>query len=260
MSLGSTNTTAPPDGNRVFRRWTRPGSGLCSGVPAPILGGLFSQFVFKPVLRPVVRILSGLVAIPVFRFLLRRLFHVRTSNAEMERDLEHWFRAAVLLLAATANVEHYLFESTRWYQNSEAWMTLLPRLLLAIGVIEHMPDQDIFGILHRGPPRIRWSAAGLARAWSERGVFLRGLGVLHLKRSSPVLVIMAVVFGDKPGTTDFSVGWWCYGFAVTQYLIIALVTDRDRASGLLAEYDPEAANRRRHQITGAAGDTGCGQE
>lgn len=219
--------------------------------------GILSETVLKPVLRPVVRLVGGLLAIPVFRFLLHRVLRMRPGDAELERDLEMWFRGAVLLLGATANLEEILFGWTKWYQHGEPWMTLLPRLLLAMGVVENMPDQELFTLIHRGPPPIRLTPAGLRKAWRDRMEILRGLGVVHLKRSSPVLVIMTVIFGGDPGSPEWTIGWWCYGLAVTQYLIIALVTDRDRASDLLAAFDRRAAELRESVVLAAAGGGGA---
>ena len=223
----------------------------------PVLAGLFSQFIYKPVLGPVIRILSGLIAIPLFRFLLRRVFRVRASDAELERDLEHWFRGGILLLLATANLEDYLFGWTQWHQNTEPWLTMFLRLLLAIGVIETMPDEDLFALVHRGPPSLKIGRGFIADAWQKRTALVRGVGVLHLKRSSPVFVIMCVVFGGPSGTWEFTVGWWCYGLAIAQYLIIALTTDRGRAAGLLAAIDPENIPTKAIQMREAAGDGGA---
>ena len=222
----------------------------------PVFAGLFSQFIYKPVLGPVIRILSGLIAIPLFRFFLRRVFRVRASDAELERDLEHWFRGAILLLLATANLEDYLFGWTQWHQNSEPWLTMFLRLLLAIGVIETMPDEDLFALVHRGPPHLRLERGIVADAWRKRARILRGLGVLHLKRSSPVFVIMCVVFGGSSGTWEFTVGWWCYGLALVQYLIIALTTDRGRAAALLAAINLKNIPAAARQMGEAAGDSG----
>ena len=222
----------------------------------PVFAGLFSQFLYKPVLGPVIRILSGLIAIPLFRFLLRRVCRVQTTDAELERDLEHWFRGAILLLLATANLEDYLFGWTQWHQNSEPWLTMLLRLLLAIGVIEIMPDEDLFALLHKGPPKLRLGRGSFAEAWQKRAAILRGAVVLHLKRSSPVFVIMCVVFGGPAGTLEFQVGWWCYGLALAQYLLIALATDRGRAAALLAAIDSGNIPALAGQMRQAAGDTG----
>jgi hypothetical protein len=210
-------------------------------VPLPI-AGLFSDFVFKPVLRPVIRFICGLIAIPLFRLILKRVCRVETRDEEMERDLEGWFRGAILLLAATANMEAILFGWISLFKSGDsAWITLLPRLLLAVGVIESMPDEDVFSILHRGPPKLKLTTrAGWREAWRRRGEMLRGLGVLHLRRSSPVFVIMAVVIGDEQHDREHTVGWWCYGLAITQYLIIALITQRDKFAGLLDAFDRQA--------------------
>ncbi len=239
--------------------------------------GLLSNFVLNPILRPVLRILTGLGAIPLFRFIVRRIFRVQTTTAELERDLELWFRGAVLMLAATANMESYLFGWTPWYQQSgeTVWQTLILRLLLAVGVIESMPDEDVFAILHRGPPKLRLTRkAGWSEAWRRRRDILRGLGILHLRRSTPVFAIMAVIFGGESALASAgadqvlevhrlaelerltqlhrTVGWWCYALAIAQYLVIALITQRDRIAGLLETFDREASAIRREMIVGAA--------
>ncbi len=219
-------------------------------MPPPV-AGIFTNFVFKPVLRPVIRVVTGLVAIPFFRFLLRRVFRVQANDAELERDLEMWFRGAILMLAATANLEDMLFGWTQWHLKAggEAWQIMLLRLLLAVGVIESMPDEDVFCILHRGPPKLKLTTLeGWAQAWRQRRDVVRGLAILHLRRSSPVLVIMAVVFGGQPGDVLHAVGWWCYGLAIAQYLIIALITQRDRITGLLEAFDRTAHTIRKDII------------
>ena len=142
----------------------------------PVFAGLLSQFILKPVLGPFIRILSGLVAIPIFRFLLRRVFRLQTNDAELEHDLEHWFRGAILLIAATANLEDYLLGWTPL----KDWFTTLLRLILAIGVIESMPDADLFSLVHKGPPKVRLQPGVAGVTWSDRWTILRGLGVLHL--------------------------------------------------------------------------------
>ncbi len=221
----------------------------------PFLAGLFSQFLYKPVLGPVIRVLSGLVAIPLFRFLLRRVLRLQTSDAELERDLEHWFRGSILLIAATANLEDYLFGWTPL----QDWFTTLLRLLLAIGVIESMPDEDLFALVHKGPPKLRFQRGAAGLDWSQRSAIVKGLGVLHLKRSSPVFVIMCVVFGGPAGSIHWTVGWWCYALALIQYLIIALATDRSRASALLAAIDAETTPADAHvqRMREAAGEGGA---
>ncbi len=215
----------------------------------PLVSGIFSNLVFKPVLRPIFRLLSGAIAIPTFRFILRHFFGRKTFSREMEKDLEMWFRGAVIMLAATANLEDFLFGWLPWHKNEEPWLTMLLRLILAIGVIEHMPDQELFAILHRGPPKLKLtSRSGWKEAWQRRREFLRGMGVLHLKRSSPVFVIMTVIFGNAPGTREFIIGWVFYGLAVLQYLIIGMITDGDRIGGLLKQFDKRAASMREEML------------
>ncbi len=200
-----------------------------------ILGGLLSQYVVTPLLKPVLRFLGGLIAIPIFRFILRKIFRVRTADAELERDLEHWFRGCIILLAATANLEHILYDWVPWHKQD--WLTVMLRLMLAVGVIEYMPDQDLFGLAHKSPPALDFKTkAGWKRAWSQRWEYAKAMVVIHLRRSSPVFVIMAVIFGGSEHPTGANltpeeatairVGWCCYTIAIIQYLCIALWTDR----------------------------------
>lgn len=206
------------------------------------IAGIFNNILLKPVLRPVFRILTGLIAIPAFRLVMRFCFPNKTLSKEMQRDVEMWFRGAVLLLAATANLEDCLFGWLPWHKSEDPWLTMLLRLMLAIGVVESMPDQDAFAILHRGPPSIKLtSLAGWQSLWRRRREVLRGIGVLHLKRSSPVFVIMTVIFGGPKGSGEFAVGWTFYALAIVQYLIIGVVTDSRRVAGLLEEFDRGAA-------------------
>ena len=114
-----------------------------------------------------------------------------------------------------------------------------------------MPDQEVFGILHRGPPKVKLTQrGGWKEIWRRRREFLIGFGVLHLKRSSPVFVIMTVIFGNAPGTKEFIVGWVFYGLAVVQYLIIGLITESDRLPGLLKQFD-QSADAIRKEIMGS---------
>lgn len=216
----------------------------------PVFSGIFRNLVFKPVLRPIFRILTGLLAIPLFRFVARHCFRQKTLSKEMQRDLELWFRGAVILLAATANLEDFLFGWLPWHKSEDPWLTMLLRLLLAVGVIENMPDQELFGILHRGPPKVKLtSRSGWKEVWRRRREILGGVGVLHLKRSSPVFVIMTVIFGGAPGTREFMIGWVFYSLAVVQYLIIGLITESDRLPGLLKQFDESADAIRKEILT-----------
>jgi hypothetical protein len=113
-----------------------------------------------------------------------------------------------------------------------------------------MPDQELFAILHRGPPKIKLSSKkAFKEAWARKLEFLKGIGVLHLKRSSPVFVIMTVIFGGTVGSRDFYIGWIFYGLAITQYLIIGVITDGDRVNGLLAQFDKKADALRQEMLS-----------
>lgn len=269
--------------------------------------------ILKSVLRPITRVIVGVIAIPIFRFIMRKVFRLQDLDDELEKDLEEWFRGALLLLAATANMEHLLFGWTDkfdWMDRMD-WLTMGLRLMLAIGVIEAMPDQELFAVIHPGPPKIKPGRSVLKEFWRKKWEFLKGFVCQHLNRSSPVLAMMAAIVGaqlisisdaDLNKVTEASirnwsytqqalnispaqqivaqlyctgtereierslvevaelnvqvrrnwerwiVGWCCYLLAITQYLIIGLVTSRDRALDVLSEFDRAVAVRRREII------------
>lgn len=201
--------------------------------------------LLAPILKPVTRLIIGLMAVPLFRWFLKRVVRVNGLDRELERDLELWFRGAILLLVASANMEQAFFG---WVpldlREEKGWMILAGRLMLAIGVIEGMPDQGLFAIIHPGPPPFKMPPHGRIKAcWSYLPDLIRGLLCKHLNRSSPVLAIMAVF-------QDGWVGWVCYGLAIIQYLIIGLVTSRDRAIDVLNQFD-EAIQIQRAQLADA---------
>ena len=262
--------------------------------------------LFRSMLRPITRVFVGLIAIPIFRFIMRRVFRLQDLDDELEKDLEQWFRGALLLLAASANMEHLLFgwmARLDWMDRID-WLTMGLRLMLAIGVIEAMPDQELFAVIHPGPPKIKRGRNVVAEVWRQKWAFFKGFVCQHLNRSSPVLAMMVAIVGAElpslaetqddllrhsstsawsvvlpigsltPASTAFSyalvaetepeitamvrdyrkhwerwmVGWVCYVLAITQYLIIGLVTSRDRAMDVLSEFDRAVAQRRRELI------------
>ncbi|RMG37522.1 MAG: DNA topoisomerase I [Planctomycetota bacterium] len=202
--------------------------------------------LLQPIVRPVTRLVVGLIAIPLFRLFMRNVVRLQKLDAELEKDFEQWFRGSLVLLVATRNMEEYLFPwvSAEYGATGEKyWIVLGLRLLLAIGVIESMPDQELFAIVHPGPPKLRLSREyGIWRELREQWwPILRGLACKHLNRSSPVFAILAAI-------ADGYIGWTCYVLAVTQYLIIGLVTSRDKALDVLAEFDRQVALRRQELI------------
>ena len=209
----------------------------------PLLRILFQLIVrlriFSPVLRPLARLVISLVAIPAFRFVLRYAVEGDKLGRELQKDLEQWFRGAVLLLIATPNMESMLFSWISLDVRTEFnWLAIGLRILLAIGVIEGMPDQALFSIIHPGPsmlllPRGR-RLRGMRENWRK---LLWGCAAKHLNRSSPVLAIMCTLF-------DGTVGWVCYVAAIVQYLIIGLVSSRDAAIDAMEQFDRELALRR----------------
>jgi hypothetical protein len=210
-----------------------------------MIQGLLNVSLLKPILKPLTRLFVGLIAVPIFRLFVRRGMKIERLDQELERDLEQWFRGALLLLVATANMEQTLFG---WVpldlQGDMAWIALLFRLLLAVGVIESMPDQPLFAILHPGPPKVKLGKGYFGRLWAERRAIGKGLICQHLNRSSAVFAIMAAIFGGAPGSTAATVGWSCYALAIVQYLIIGLVTSRDKAYDVIAAFDRSVAEQR----------------
>lgn len=215
--------------------------------------------IVAPILRPLTRAFLGFVAVPIYRLVRRRVPGLAARfDKEFEKDLEQWFRGSLLLLLATKNFETWavscVFERNMFPGLFEDdlgshWPLTAGRLLLAIAVIEAMPDQELFAIIHPGPPpwkrdpqqSLWWNIR--AYAWP----FLRGVTMQYLNRTAPVLAIMAVIFGGLNETLH-TVGWACYSLAIAQYLIIGLITSRDMMFDVLARFDHQIARRRRKLI------------
>jgi len=208
----------------------------------PVPANWISQ-ILSPVLKPAARLIVGLIAIPALRFVRSRFRPAQEGDEELERDLERWVRASLLLFLATKNVEEQI---SFWFSQKQIefdldsnWFFAAGRLLLAIGVIESMPDQQLFSLIHPGPKPLRWiPKIGLWGNLSRQSwPLVRGLLCMHLNRSSPVFAILAVIF---PGRA----GWVFYLLAITQYLIIGLVTSRDKAMHVLSQFDQAVAQHR----------------
>lgn len=209
------------------------------------MGAFFSYLgktVLRPMLRPLARFVVGLIAIPLFRLFMRRVIRLQDLDEELEKDLEQWFRGSLVLLVATQNMEAYLFS---WIPGVEAdqnnYILMGLRIMLAVSVVEMMPDQELFAVIHPGPPRLRFGRDIFREIWLKRWLFCKGLVCKHLSRSSPVFAILAAI---APGR----IGWICYTLAIIQYLIIGLVTSRDKALDVLSEFDRQVARRRRELV------------
>lgn len=196
--------------------------------------------LIAPVLKPIVRLIIGLFVIPVFRLFLHRVVRKKDLDEELEKDISQWLRGSILLLVATANMESLFFG---WVppnlREERGWLIMAGRLLLAVGVIENMPDQSLFSIIHPGPPPLELRKG---RRWADLKAHfwptVRGLFNQHLNRSSAVLAILAVF-------QDGMIGWICYALAITNYLVIGLMTSRDRALDVLSKFDQAVSERRR---------------
>lgn len=207
-----------------------------------LMNFLMPTRLLQPLLKPIVRLFLGFVAIPIFRLFVRRVVKVQELDEELEKDLEQWFRGALLLLLATKNMESLVFGwVSQELLDERNLLFMAGRLLLAIGVIEGMPDQSLFALIYPGPQppkiergRLLWSL------FNYIPQLLKGLVCQHLNRSSPVFAILAVIYRDE-------VGWVCYGMAIGQYLLIGLVTSKDKALNVLQKFD-EAVEVQRHQL------------
>lgn len=212
-------------------------------MPLPAPPWILKQLL-APALRPLTRLIIGALAIPLFRLLRRKLVRDQKWTEEFEKDVEQWFRASVLLLFATKNMELKIGEFFSLDFNQELlWYIAAGRIMLAIGVVETMPDQQLFSIIYPGPPRLTWDRQ--LGVWQniqpQIFPFVKGVLCQHLNRSSPVFAIMSTIF-------DGWVGWTCYWIAIIQYLIIGLVTSRDKALDVLSEFDRQVAMRREELI------------
>lgn len=218
--------------------------------------------LLSPIVRPCTRLFVSLLAVPAFRTVRRNFSSSTERDEELEKDLEQWTRGTILLFVATHNFEQWLQGFIRVVANE--WLMLntnihwdltftsssqgsvwlaAGRLMVAIGVVESMPDQQLFSVIHPGLQSLPIDRKlgiiqNVKTAWLP---FLKGLACHHLSRSSPVFAILAVIF---PGTT----GWVCYGLAIVQYLIIGLVTSRDRALDVLSAFDRQIEIQRNKLI------------
>ena len=207
----------------------------------PILQFLFAR-ILNPVLRPLLRLIVGFLAVPLFRLFLTKVTRVQQLDQELDKDLEEWFKASLVLLVATKNIEMAFFPGLEASTFSEPIM-LGFRLMMIVGVIELMPDQQLFSLIYPGPPKIRFTRSmklwkTIKEQWKP---YLKGLLCRYMSQSTPVFAILAGIF---PGTT----GWICFGMAITQYLIIGLVTSRDKAHALLSEFDRQIAQKREELV------------
>jgi len=214
-----------------------------------VFGNLIRWAILRPLLKPLTRLIVGVIAIPLFRLVMKKGIRIAAVEKELENDLEQWFRAALILLVATANMEHLLFG---WVpldlEGDQSWIGVFFRLLLVIGVIELMPDQALFSVLHSGPMNLPIGKRLVQDLWTERIYWIKKVACMHLNRSSPVFAMMSAIFGGDPDTPAATIGWVCFFLAITQYLIIALITSADRTGDLLNTFDRAVAAQREELI------------
>lgn len=205
-----------------------------------LLQMLLPSRIIQPILKPLTRFFLGFIAIPIFRLMMRKVVRVQEINEELEKDLEQWFRGSLLLLVATDNMEGALFGWVSESARASPYF-MAGRLLLAIGVIEGMPDQSLFALIHPGPQKPVIQKGHVLRSLINYvPKLLKGLVCQHLNRASPVLAILSVLHSG-------TFGWVCYGLAIAQYLLIGLVTSKDKALDVLSQFDA-AVERQRNEI------------
>ena len=196
--------------------------------------------LLRPILRPLARFVVGMIAIPLFRLFLKKVVRLQEMDEELEKDLEQWFRASLVLLVATRNMEDALFPFLEHFnQGDEIGMGL--RIMLAVSVVEMMPDQELFAVIHPGPPSLTWNRHVFGEIWQKKWLIVKGIICQHLNRSSPVFAILSAIVSGW-------IGWLCYGMALAQYLFIGLVTTRDKALDVLSKFDRAVAERRRELL------------
>jgi hypothetical protein len=218
------------------------------GFARQLLGPIIEPVV-RPILRPITRLIVGFIAIPLFRIFRRKVVRIQDLNAELEKDIDQWFRASILLLLATKNLEPYIApwaDKEILFKGESieiSWITLGLRIMLAIGVVEAMPDQMLFSVIHPGLRRVKLDRSrGLLRGlWQQWKNILLGIVCQHLNRSSPVFAILSTIW-------DGTLGWTFYTLAIVQYLIIGLVTSRDKAVDVLNQFDRRVAEQREDLI------------
>jgi len=198
--------------------------------------------ILNPVVKPAVRLFVGIIAVPIFRSFIHRVVRSDDLDRELTKDLEQWFRGSLLLLVATANMEAYLFGELLNVNLEHNWIPLVMRLLLAVGVIETMPDQALFAIIYPGPGKLllpkKWTYAEIHdQLWP----FVKGLFYRHIDRTSSVFAIVAAI---KSGP----VGWTCYGLAIFQFLVIGLMCSKEKAIDVLTTFDQQIILRRQELI------------
>jgi hypothetical protein len=195
--------------------------------------------------RPLARLIIRVAALPALRFCFHHVRALERLNDELEKDLAEWIRGSLLLLLITANVEVLLWHPLIPFPDlldAHKWFGVGLRIMLAVAVVQMMPDQELFTVIHPGPRIPRFSPGSSLATKLRLSAKPLGIGFFwqHLSRSSPVFAILAVIFTGW-------IGWVCYAMAVLQYLIIGLVTSRDRAIDVLMVFDEQMAARR-HEL------------
>ncbi len=195
--------------------------------------------------RPLARVLIRMGALPALRFCFHHVPALERLNEELEKDLAEWIRASILLLLVTANMEVLLWHPLIPFPDlldAHKWFGVGLRIMLAVAVVQMMPDQELFTVIHPGPrlPHFPPDASVWEKVRLSTKPLLIGFFWQHLSRSSPVFAILAVIFTGW-------IGWACYAMAALQYLFIGLVTSRDRAIDVLLIFDEQMAARR-HEL------------
>src|SRR4051812_22254520 len=98
------------------------------------------DFLIVPLVRMIVRV----IAAPTLRYCFKHASLHERLDAELEKDLAEWFRGSLLLLLVTANVETRFWHKLVPFQqqlDKHEWLGVGLRIMLAIAVVQLMPDQ-----------------------------------------------------------------------------------------------------------------------
>jgi hypothetical protein len=218
-----------------FIRWDKFNAELTKDIEQWVRGSLLLLLATANVETALVDSVRGWIPTPA-----------PSDQFNVEELLESHSRNSRLLSGSPeADASQAPVSSTPPRRSRWAWISLALRLLLAVGVIEAMPDQALFSIIHPGPGKLLLPPGQRIQAAREQfWPLLKGILCRHLDRSSSVLAILSVIIG---GRTNVEAGWICYFLAILQFLVIGLVSSRDKAIDVLSRFDA-AVQRRREQF------------
>ena len=104
--------------------------------------------------RPLTRLIMRLAALPALRFCSTTSRRSNVWTTSWRRIWRNGFAASLLLLLVTANMEVLLWHPLIPFpdlMDEHKWFGVGLRIMLAIAVVQLMPDQELFTVIHPGP-------------------------------------------------------------------------------------------------------------